>query len=243
MAARSRPLKIDNEDLTFSLETVIERFAADMAPYAAGLAQQLAQQFWRITSSAEQGGDDEDDDGGDDGARWAWMVGCFWGVVRLVAPAAVHRISQEHTQQGCTLAARRLRSPAQSARPATPAFLSCRRTGCLRRAACDEHGAGEHPCAAAPVRAGECWEPPGLQGVTCTCTCRDFGWCWLGYMSAAAWLLADHMCCFTNCLLAYRHLLCSASGARSLFCRRWRTSCSPSWTSTPPLMGRTSSRR
>ncbi len=97
MAARSRPLKIDNEDLTFSLETVIERFAADMAPYAAGLAQQLAQQFWRITSSAEQGGDDEDDDGGDDGARWAWMVGCFWGVVRLVAPAAVHRISQEHT--------------------------------------------------------------------------------------------------------------------------------------------------
>jgi hypothetical protein len=63
-------LQIDNEDLTFSLETVIERFAADMAPYAAGLCQQLAQQFWRITSSAEGAGGEDgegDADGGDDG--------------------------------------------------------------------------------------------------------------------------------------------------------------------------------
>ena len=61
--------QIDNEDLTFSLETVIERFAADMAPYATGLCQQLAQQFWRITAAGEgaEGGDD-DEDGGDDGA-------------------------------------------------------------------------------------------------------------------------------------------------------------------------------
>jgi len=61
-----RIFQIDNEDLTFSLETVIEKFRDDMAPYATGLCQQLAQQFWRITSSGEEaeGEDDDDGDGG-----------------------------------------------------------------------------------------------------------------------------------------------------------------------------------
>lgn len=67
--------EIDNEDLTFSLETVIERFSDDMAPYATGLCQQLAQQFWRIVSSGEGGeGGDDDEDGGDDGALAAYGV-------------------------------------------------------------------------------------------------------------------------------------------------------------------------
>lgn len=73
-------MQIDNEDLIFSLETVIERFAADMAPYATGLAQQLAQQFWRIVSAGGEGGEGDDDEGGDDGG-WVgecpgWLVEC-----------------------------------------------------------------------------------------------------------------------------------------------------------------------
>ena len=49
---------------------MIERFAADMAPYATGLAQQLAQQFWRIVSAGEggEGGGDDGNEGGDEGA-------------------------------------------------------------------------------------------------------------------------------------------------------------------------------
>lgn len=54
--------EVDNEDLTFSLETVVERFSSDMAPYAVGLCSHLTQQFWRIVAS--EGGDDDDDDEG-----------------------------------------------------------------------------------------------------------------------------------------------------------------------------------
>lgn len=70
----SLPVQLDNEDLTFSLETVIEKFADDMAPYAAGLMQQLVLQFWRIVSDGEGeaeggGGAGNDEDGGDDGGQ------------------------------------------------------------------------------------------------------------------------------------------------------------------------------
>ena len=40
---------------------MVERFSGDMAPYAVGLCQHLAQQFWRIVASE----DDEDDDEGE----------------------------------------------------------------------------------------------------------------------------------------------------------------------------------
>ncbi|PSC72993.1 importin beta-like SAD2 [Micractinium conductrix] len=87
--------EIDNEDLTFSLETVIERFAADMAPYATGLCQQLAQQFWRITAAGEgaEGGDD-DEDGGDDGALAAY------GVLRALSTVleSIHGLPQLYLQ-------------------------------------------------------------------------------------------------------------------------------------------------
>lgn len=54
-------MQIDNEDLTFSLETVVERFSADMAPYAVGLVSHLTQQFWRIVASEDE--DDEEEGG------------------------------------------------------------------------------------------------------------------------------------------------------------------------------------
>lgn len=51
---------------------MIEKFSSDMAPYAVGLAQQLAAQFWRIVGAGggQEGADaGDDEDGGDDGAR------------------------------------------------------------------------------------------------------------------------------------------------------------------------------
>jgi hypothetical protein len=98
---------------------VIERFASDMAPYAAGLAQQLAQQFWRIVSAGE-GGDDDGDDGGDDGAalrarcgasssRGAKLLWSFCGCLRLLctAPPSIQpgfSLSHFHpTLQACWL--------------------------------------------------------------------------------------------------------------------------------------------
>ena len=40
--------QIDNEDLVFTLETIVEKFGEDMAPYAVGLCQHLTQAFWRM---------------------------------------------------------------------------------------------------------------------------------------------------------------------------------------------------
>ncbi|KAK2079907.1 hypothetical protein QBZ16_002302 [Prototheca wickerhamii] len=64
--------EIDNEDLTFSLETVVERFAGDMAPYAAGLTAHLVEQFWRIVREEEEQGEGEDEEA--EGALAAYGV-------------------------------------------------------------------------------------------------------------------------------------------------------------------------
>ena len=39
---------MDHEDLMFSLEVVVEKFASDMPPYALHLVQHLAAGFWKI---------------------------------------------------------------------------------------------------------------------------------------------------------------------------------------------------
>ena len=39
---------MENEDLIFTLETLVERFDEEMAPYAVGLTQHLAAAFWRM---------------------------------------------------------------------------------------------------------------------------------------------------------------------------------------------------
>ncbi|KAF0929516.1 hypothetical protein E2562_021766 [Oryza meyeriana var. granulata] len=54
--------EVENEDLVFTLETIVDKFGEEMAPYALGLCQNLAAAFWRCMSSQEA--DDEADDSG-----------------------------------------------------------------------------------------------------------------------------------------------------------------------------------
>lgn len=41
-------MQIENEDLVFTLETVVEKLGEDTAPFAVGLCQHLTQAFWRL---------------------------------------------------------------------------------------------------------------------------------------------------------------------------------------------------
>ncbi|KAL5212551.1 hypothetical protein ABZP36_023398 [Zizania latifolia] len=54
--------EVENEDLVFTLETIVDKFGEEMAPYALGLCQNLAAAFWRCMVSQEA--DDEADDSG-----------------------------------------------------------------------------------------------------------------------------------------------------------------------------------
>uniref|UniRef100_A0A0E0G6J9 Importin N-terminal domain-containing protein n=1 Tax=Oryza nivara TaxID=4536 RepID=A0A0E0G6J9_ORYNI len=54
--------EVENEDLVFTLETIVDKFGEEMAPYALGLCQNLAAAFWRCMASQEA--DDEADDSG-----------------------------------------------------------------------------------------------------------------------------------------------------------------------------------
>ncbi|EFJ12043.1 hypothetical protein SELMODRAFT_158348 [Selaginella moellendorffii] len=62
--------EVENEDLVFTLETIVNKFGEEMAPYALGLCQNLAAAFWKCLQSSET---DEDDD--DSGALAA--MGCL----------------------------------------------------------------------------------------------------------------------------------------------------------------------
>ncbi|GAU12054.1 hypothetical protein TSUD_00190 [Trifolium subterraneum] len=52
--------EVENEDLVFTLETIVDKFGEEMAPYALGLCQNLAAAFWRCMNTADA--DDEADD-------------------------------------------------------------------------------------------------------------------------------------------------------------------------------------
>uniref|UniRef100_A0ACD5UPG2 Uncharacterized protein n=1 Tax=Avena sativa TaxID=4498 RepID=A0ACD5UPG2_AVESA len=54
--------EVENEDLVFTLETIVDRFGEEMAPFALGLCQSLAAAFWRCMASSEA--DDEVEDSG-----------------------------------------------------------------------------------------------------------------------------------------------------------------------------------
>ncbi|GJM85010.1 hypothetical protein PR202_ga00737 [Eleusine coracana subsp. coracana] len=54
--------EVENEDLVFTLETIVDKFGEEMAPYALGLCQNLAAAFWRCMASSEA--EDESDDSG-----------------------------------------------------------------------------------------------------------------------------------------------------------------------------------
>ncbi|GAB4834165.1 secondary alcohol dehydrogenase (SADH2) [Ancistrocladus abbreviatus] len=63
--------EVENEDLVFTLETVVDKFGEEMAPYALGLCQNLAAAFWKCLSTAEA-----DEEGDDPGGALA-AVGCL----------------------------------------------------------------------------------------------------------------------------------------------------------------------
>ncbi|XP_078434318.1 ARM repeat superfamily protein isoform X2 [Wolffia australiana] len=69
--------EVENEDLVFTLETIVDKFGEEMAPYALGLCQNLAAAFWRCINSS-----DESEDGDDPGALAA--VGCLRAISTIL---------------------------------------------------------------------------------------------------------------------------------------------------------------
>ncbi|KAI7742521.1 hypothetical protein M8C21_001563 [Ambrosia artemisiifolia] len=53
----------ENKDLVFTLETIVDKFGQEIAPYALGLRQSLVAAFWKDINTSE--GDEEVDDHGD----------------------------------------------------------------------------------------------------------------------------------------------------------------------------------
>ncbi|CAL5220954.1 g3058 [Coccomyxa viridis] len=62
--------EVESEDVVFALETIVENFGSEMAPFAVGLCQHLSQAFWRLQESAE-------DDDADDGEGLMAAYGCM----------------------------------------------------------------------------------------------------------------------------------------------------------------------
>ncbi|OEL15220.1 Importin beta-like SAD2 [Dichanthelium oligosanthes] len=69
--------EVENEDLVFTLETIVDRFGEEMAPYALGLCQSLATAFWRCMASSES-----DEEAEDTGALAA--VGCLRAISTIL---------------------------------------------------------------------------------------------------------------------------------------------------------------
>ncbi|XP_061364668.1 importin beta-like SAD2 isoform X1 [Gastrolobium bilobum] len=69
--------EVENEDLVFTLETIVDKFGEEMAPYAIGLCQNLAAAFWRCMNTAEA-----DDEADDPGALAA--VGCLRAISTIL---------------------------------------------------------------------------------------------------------------------------------------------------------------
>ncbi|KAJ6808075.1 importin beta-like SAD2 [Iris pallida] len=69
--------EVENEDLVFTLETIVDKFGEEMAPYAFGLCQNLAAAFHRCLNTSEA-----DDDSDDPGALAA--VGCLRAISTIL---------------------------------------------------------------------------------------------------------------------------------------------------------------
>lgn len=69
--------EVENEDLVFTLETIVDKFGEEMAPYALGLCQNLAAAFWKCMHTAEA-----DEEGDDPGALAA--VGCLRAISTIL---------------------------------------------------------------------------------------------------------------------------------------------------------------
>lgn len=48
---RNAIMQVESEDVVFALETIVENFGGEMAPFAVGLCQHLTQAFWRLQAS------------------------------------------------------------------------------------------------------------------------------------------------------------------------------------------------
>jgi hypothetical protein len=66
--------QIDNEDLVFTLEGIVEKFGSDIAPYAASLAQNLAAAFWKYVEVQEDEGEEDADTGAPGAPRGCWRA-------------------------------------------------------------------------------------------------------------------------------------------------------------------------
>lgn len=86
--------EIENEDLVFTLETIVDKFGEEMAPYALGLCQNLAAAFWRCLNTAEANDDDDDP-----GALAA--VGCLRAISTILE--SVNRLPHLYVQIEPTL--------------------------------------------------------------------------------------------------------------------------------------------
>ncbi len=40
--------QVESEDVVFTLETIVEKFGEEMAPFAVGLCEHITQAFWRL---------------------------------------------------------------------------------------------------------------------------------------------------------------------------------------------------
>lgn len=70
--------EVENEDLVFTLETIVDKFGEEMAPFAFGLCQNLAAAFWKCMSTAEA-----DEEGDDPGGALA-AVGCLRAISTIL---------------------------------------------------------------------------------------------------------------------------------------------------------------
>ncbi|KAK8571534.1 hypothetical protein V6N13_047207 [Hibiscus sabdariffa] len=86
--------EVENEDLVFTLETIVDKFGEEMAPYALGLCQNLAAAFWRCMNTAEA-----DDEADDPGALAA--VGCLRAISTILE--SVSRLPHLFVQVEATL--------------------------------------------------------------------------------------------------------------------------------------------
>ncbi|KAG2439798.1 hypothetical protein HYH02_010433 [Chlamydomonas schloesseri] len=85
--------QVDNEDLVFTLEVLVDKFGEQIGPYAVQMAQQLAGAFWKYAAAA-----DEDAEGDDDTAGIA-AFGCMRALNTLLescseAPALVGALEE-----------------------------------------------------------------------------------------------------------------------------------------------------
>ncbi|KAJ4833603.1 secondary alcohol dehydrogenase (SADH2) [Turnera subulata] len=86
--------EVENEDLVFTLETIVDKFGEEMAPFAMGLCQNLASAFWRCMNTAEA-----EDEADDPGALAA--VGCLRAISTILE--SVSRLPELFVQVEPTL--------------------------------------------------------------------------------------------------------------------------------------------